>query len=159
MGFISSTEQKAAQEVRVAANVMQLFAEYRQIAIDHRMFDTNMLRIPAGLGGSELVKAIVSTIKAGNQVKFASEISATTHIFKHEAGGLFEPRPETKNYVKVANETIIHLDATGKASWNQEGTSRTIEFTLQGRGKVILLETSNGVLLCTFIEGSRAAGA
>lgn len=141
---------------------MQLFAKYRKIAIDHEMFDPNMLSIPAGLGGEELVKAIVSTIKAGNHVKFASEISATTHIFKHEAGGLFEPLPETKNYVKIANETIIHPNASGKASWNSEGTSRTIEFTLEGKGKVILLETSNAkVLLCTFIEGSRvrAAGA
>lgn len=157
--FFFSSESQAKDQL-TPAKLREHFEKYKQVVIENEMFNASMLDVPKELPGENLILAIQEKVTSGKLVKFASEVSAVTHLFKHENGDLSGPMSQTKNYVKIANEIICDPSAAGKVSWTQEGSSRLIEFSVPGQGKVILLETSEGkVLLSTYIEGSRVRTA
>jgi hypothetical protein len=149
----ASKELANTENIKGTVNPRGSFEKYLEIVQKNEMSSKILFSVPAELSREELPDVIISRVGAGHLVKFASEVSAVTHIFKHENSNLTDVLPETKNYVTIANDIIFESTS---AQVTLEGLSQNVEFHLEGVGKVVVLVTQDSkVLLKTYIEAKK----
>jgi hypothetical protein len=120
------------------------FAKLKMNATRNKMFDKNPVAIRDGLSHKDLVKSIITKVKANELMKFDSDVSAIIQLYKRS-------KFDIKKFVDRAN--FIIKDSKSKSTvWRcQEGISRIIEFT-DANGKVEVTKQFGNFYLNSFAE-------
>lgn len=108
------------------------------------MFDKNPLAVRDGLSDKDLLKSIINKSKTHDYIKFESDASAITQLYKRS-------KHDVKKFVDRAN--FIIRDSKSKSNvWRcQEGVTRIVEF-VDANGRVEVTKEFGLVCLNTFIE-------
>ncbi|CAG2168957.1 unnamed protein product [Oppiella nova] len=118
-----------------------------EFVTNHQMIGVS--QVPENLPDTELIAQIRT-----QTVRFGSARSAAYHLAKH-------PTDPKSDYIRLAQQTIRHLDSLTEVTWSQDGTARTIKFTWNFEGRkayvVVVLEDNGRVLLCSHMRSTLPA--